>query len=135
MFLLDTNVLSELRRIKPHGAILAWFANTPEVDMYTAAATVGEFQTGIEKTRENDPKKANELEHWLNFVIATYNVLSMDAATFRIWARLMHRKQDHLSSDAMVAATALQYNLTVVTRNTKDFSTFGVKLFNPFLKV
>ena len=134
MLLLDTNVISELRRARPHGAVLAWFKELSGADVNIAAATIGEIQSGIEITRESDTVRAEELEKWLSQVSAAYNILSMNAETFRIWAKLMHRKQDHLSSDAMVAATALQHKLIVVTRNTKDFSTFGVKLFNPFLK-
>ena len=134
MFLLDTNVISELRRARPHGAVLAWLKELSGTDVNIAAATIGEIQSGIEITHESDSVRAEELEKWLAQVSVGYNILSMDAETFRIWAKLMHRKQDKLSSDAMIAATALQYNLIVVTRNTKDFGTFGVKLFNPFLK-
>ena len=134
MFLLDTNVISELRRARPHGAVLDWLKELSGTDVNIAAAMIGEIQSGIEITRESDAARAEELEMWLEQVSVTCNILPIDAETIRIWAKLMHGQQDHLSSDAMVAATALQHKLTVVTRNTKVFSTFGVKLFNPFLK-
>ncbi len=77
--------------------------------------------------------KALDIEGWLLQVAAGYNVLPMDAAVFRVWAQLMHRKSDTIYEDAMIAATAKVHGLTVVTRNTADFITFGVPLLNPFL--
>lgn len=132
MFLLDTNVISELRRAKPHGAVLSWLRAAPEQDLHLSAVSLGEIQAGIELTREQDPAKADVLESWLQQVAGSYNVLAMDAETFRIWARLMHRRSDTLYEDAMIAATAKRHQLTVVTRNVSDFSHFGVTLVNPF---
>lgn len=132
MYLLDTNVISELRRPRPHGAVLAWLESVADSDLHLSAVSLGEIQAGIELTREQDEAKAREIEQWADLVAASYNVLPMDAETFRIWARLMHRRSDTLYEDAMIAATALQHHLTVVTRNVGDFSHFGVKLLNPF---
>ena len=132
MFLLDTNVVSELRRIRPHGSVLAWLRATPEEHLHIAAVTIGELQAGIEVTREQDPAKAAETEAWVDRVAATYNVLAMDAVIFRRWARMMHRRPDVLIEDAMIAATADIHHLTVVTRNVRDFKHFGVAIFNPF---
>lgn len=132
-FLLDTNVISELRRIKPHGAVLAWLSGVDDADLHISAVSLGEIQQGIEMTRERDPAKASEIEAWLKQVAGTYNILDMDARAFRSFARLMHRKPDHLIEDAMIAATALVHGLTVVTRNIKDFEQFGVRTLNPFL--
>jgi predicted nucleic acid-binding protein len=132
MYLLDTNIISELRRSKPHGAVLAWIKSVEDKDLYISAVTIGEIQAGIEITREQDHQKALQIEQWLDLVADSYNVLSMDTAIFRAWAKLMHSASDTLYEDAMIAATARIHHLTVVTRNITDFKNFGVKLFNPF---
>jgi predicted nucleic acid-binding protein len=132
VYLLDTNVVSELRRAKPHGGVLHWLEGIPDSDLYLSAVTIGEIQAGIEITRETDKHKAKEIEAWLGQVSATYNVLPMDAQTFREWAKLMHGRSDHLMEDAMIAATAAVHKLVVVTRNVRDFKHFGTKTIDPF---
>jgi len=132
MYLLDTNVVSELRKPKPHAAVLQWIQNVADADLHISAVTIGEIQAGIELTREQDESKAAELEQWLELVSSSFNVVPMDALVFRIWARLMHRTSDTLYEDAMIAATAKVHELTVVTRNVADFKSFGVSLLNPF---
>lgn len=131
-YLLDTNVVSELRRQRPHGGVVAWLQSLDDTQLHLSAVTLGEIQAGIELTREQDPAKAQEIENWLELVANTCNVLPMDAGTFRAWARLMHRKSDTLYEDAMIAATAQVHGLTVATRNVNDFNALGLDVFNPF---
>lgn len=132
MYLLDTNVVSELRRPRPHAAVVGWIRNQRDEDLHLSAVTVGEIQAGIEITRERDQDKAQEIEAWLEQISAAYNVVSMDARAFRLWGRLMHRRPDRLAQDGMIAATAAVHGLTVVTRNVRDFERLGVATLNPF---
>jgi toxin FitB len=132
MYLLDTNVVSELRKPKPHGAVLQWIQDASDADLHVSAVTIGEIQAGIELTRDQDEPKAAELEQWLEMVSDTFNVVPMDAQAFRVWARLMHKASDTLYEDAMIAATAKIHKFTVVTRNVADFKHFGVTVLNPF---
>jgi len=131
-FLLDTSVVSELRRPRPHGAVLAWLQGVDDADLHLASVTIGEIQAGIELTREQDADKAGEIELWLDQVSNTFNILTMDGRAFRCWAQLMHRQSDTLYEDAMIVAIAKVHHLTVVTRNVADFSRFEVPLLNPF---
>ncbi len=132
MYLLDTNVVSELRRTRPHGGALAWVSGVDIERLYLSAVTIGEIQVGIEVTRRQDEARAEELEAWLDGVLATYEVLPMDSMVFRVCARLMHGRPEAWEADAMIAATAVVHGLTVVTRNVSDFARFGVELLNPF---
>lgn len=132
MYLLDTNVVSELRKPKPHGAVVQWLEQTAEADLHLSAVTIGEIQSGIELTRDQDADKAAVIEHWLELVVQTYSVIPMDASIFRLWAKMMHKRSDTLYEDAMIAATASVHHLVVVTRNGADFRHFGVKVLNPF---
>ncbi|MGA9069816.1 MAG: type II toxin-antitoxin system VapC family toxin [Terracidiphilus sp.] len=132
MYLLDTNVISELRRVKPHGAVLAWFHIVRPEEIAIPAVVIGEIQEGAEITRRQDQQKAAEIEAWLEYILANFTVLPMDGQIFREWARLMAGKSDDLSGDAMIAATALVHRLIVATRNVKDFKPFNVEVFNPF---
>jgi toxin FitB len=132
VYLLDTNIVSELRKPRPNPKVVDWLQDVADSDLHLSAVTVGEIQAGIEVTRTQDPAKAEELEAWADRVADSYNVLAMDAACFRRWAKLMHRQPNTIYEDAMIAATALVHDLTVVTRNVRDFSRFDVRLLNPF---
>ena len=131
-FLLDTNVVTELRRPRPHGGVVAWIQSVDDAELYLASVTIGEIQAGIELTRAQDSAKADAIERWLDQVCNTFNILTMDGPAFRSWAQLMHRQSETLYEDAMIAAIAKVHQLTVVTRNVGDFSHFEVPLLNPF---
>ena len=131
-YLLDTNVVSELRKARPHGAVLQWLSEVEESDLHLSAVTLGEIQKEIELTRNQNVEKATEIEAWLELLTRSYNIIAMDSVAFRLWAKLMHRTSDALYEDAMLAATAQVHRLTVVTRNTADFKSFGVEVLDPF---
>jgi toxin FitB len=132
VYLLDTNIVSELRKPRPNRDVVAWLEPISDSELHLSAVTLGEIQAGIELARVGDPAKAAELEAWADLLASSYNLLSMDAACFRHWARLMHRQSDTVYEDAMIAATAQVHHLTVVTRNVRDFARFDVPVLNPF---
>ncbi len=131
-FLLDTNIISELRKVRPHGAVVAWMETLRVEQILLSAVTMGELQAGIELTRKQDATKAREIESWLTDVEMSFSFVPMDAACFREWSRLMSGKPDALREDAMIAATARVHGLTVATRDEKDFKHLGVEILNPF---
>jgi len=132
-YLLDTNVVSELRKPRPHGAVLAWRRSAQIHQLAIPGIVLAEAQAGVEITRKQDPRKAEELEAWIDQVQARYTVVPADGAIFREWARLMHGRSADLSADAMIAATARVLRLIVVTRNVKHFKPFDVEILNPFV--
>jgi predicted nucleic acid-binding protein len=132
VYLLDTNVVSELRRPRPHGAVVAWVGTVPDEHLHMSVVTLGELQAGVEITREQDPTKATEIEAWIDRIAGLYNVLPLDGPCLRAWARLMHRRPDDLIMDAFIAATAVVYDLVVVTRNVRDFRRLGSPILNPW---
>ena len=131
-FLLDTNVISELRKIKPHGAVVAWMETLRVEQIFLSAVTMGELQDGVELTRGQDPAKAREIESFLTSVELSFAFVPMDSACFREWSLLMAGKPDALREDAMIAATARIHGFSVATRDEKDFKHLGVEIFNPF---
>ena len=132
MYLLDTNIISELRKSKPHGGAMAWISAKDASSLYLSAMTIAELQRGVEMTREQDDEKAGQIEAWLEQLMLTGQVLAMDAAVCRAWAKLMHRRSDTLVEDAFIAATASVHRMVVATRNVRDFRALGVNTLNPF---
>ena len=131
-YLIDTNVVSELRKLKPHGGVFAWLQGLEVGQAFFSAVTFGEIQKGAELIRRQDPGKANEIEAWAAQLERASQVLPMDATCFREYARLMQQRSDTLSEDGMIAATARVHGLTIATRNERDFLHFDVAVFNPF---
>jgi predicted nucleic acid-binding protein len=131
-YLLDTNVISELRKTKPHGAVVAWIESLRPEQVFLSAVTMGELQTGVELTRRQDSFKARQIDAWLTSVEMSFAIVPMDSACFREWSRLMMGKPDSLREDVMIAATARVHGLTIATRDEKDFKRMGVEILNPF---
>lgn len=133
MYLLNTNLFSELRKPRSHGAVLAWLAPIAATDIFISAVTLAEIQAVIEITREEDAAKAQEIAAWANQVSASFRVLRMITEAYRLGAKLMHKQSAALYEDAMIAATAITRKLTVVTRNVRDFARFDVLVIKPFV--
>jgi len=132
MFLLDTNVVSELRKPRPHPAVVTWIERQADDALHIAALTLGELQAGVEQLRPRDPQRADAIEAWIDDVAASYAVLPADGGIWRAWARLMSGRAESLYEDALIAATAIAHGLTVVTRNGRDFKALGVPTLDPF---
>ena len=132
MYLIDTNVVSELRRPRPHPLVVAWLRGVADRNLFLSAVTLGELQAGVEITRKQDNAKANEIEAWIDLVSGSWNILPVDGKVFRYWARLMHGRSNALIEDAMIAATAHIHGLIVVTRNVRDFKPLRVPTLDPF---
>jgi toxin FitB len=131
-FLFDTNVVSELRKPRPHGAVLQWVGGLMNEQIFLSTVSLGEIQIGIERARRQDPEKAREIEEWAERLVLAHRILPMDTECFLEWGRLMEGKLDRILADAMIAATARVHDLVVATRNKRDFESFHVRIFNPF---
>ena len=132
MYLLDTNVVSELRRPRPHGGVVAWLASVAPEDLFLSAVTLGELQAGVERVRQQDPTRSGVIEAWIESLADSYGILPMDGRAFRRWAHLMHGQPPDLIAGAMIAATARTHGLTLVTRNVRDFERLGLTVIDPF---
>lgn len=135
MYLLDTNVVSELRKgARANPGVTAFFANLSAEDIYLSVQTIGELRRGVENIRgRGDQKQADRLEGWLNAVVSDHSVriLEFDLECAQLWGALMSPNPQH-PIDKQIAAIGLIYDLTVVTRNTADFEPTGVRFLNPF---
>lgn len=134
MFLLDTNVVSELRKTQADPALVAWARSVPAYKLYISAITLLEIETGILRLERRDPGQAATLRNWLEVhVMSAFagRVLSVDGAVARRCARL-HVPDRSNECDALIAATALVHDMTVVTRNTRDFAFSGALVLNPW---
>lgn len=135
MFLLDTVVLSELRKPPPqrNRNLIHWFGAVRSTDLFVSVLTVGEIERGIERQRQLDLPFAERLAAWLETILRTYEsqLLPLDLAVARRWGRLSQQIGNN-GIDLAIAATALEHGLTVVTRNVSDFEPTGVAILNPF---
>lgn len=133
MFLLDTVVLSALRRRERHPGLVAWLSRQRHADLYLSVITLGEIERGIRQQQGKDAVFASRLSQWLDRVLAVYQdrILPVDSATARRWGQLSAVLGND-SADLMIAATALTHGLQVVTRNVSHFEPAGVIVVNPF---
>ncbi len=134
MFLVDTNVVSELRKLeRMNPGVREWFDATPPNDMFLSVITVGEIRKGIEEKRLRDPAQAEALDRWMARMLTIFagHTLPITEAIADRWGALCPG-QPLPPADGLIAATALVHDLTLVTRNTGDFDRGGVRALNPW---
>ena len=133
MFLMDTDVLSALRRRERNPGAVRWVESQRTADLYLSVVTVGEIERGITQQQRQNPPFAREQARWLDRVLAWYSdrILPVDMATARRWGQLS-ATIGHDGADLLIAATALEHGLTVVTRNVRHFEPTGAPVLNPF---
>ncbi|MES2945591.1 MAG: type II toxin-antitoxin system VapC family toxin [Pseudomonadota bacterium] len=136
MILLDTNILSELRKTRPNPGVVAYLKSQPADSIFISAMTIGEIEADIEKQRSINPIFAEELARWLALTELKFAhcILPVSPVIAKLWGRLCVQTGNK-GVDNLIAATALSFGLTVVTRNVKDFEAAGVRVFDPFEKL
>ena len=134
MILIDTVVLSELRKARPNAGVLAYLRSAPDA-IFLSVISLGEIEAGVEKQRSKAPEFAAELSEWLTQTELQFaqNILPVTPAIAKLWGRLCVQTGNK-GIDYLIAATALCHNLAVVTRNVKHFEPTGVRLVNPFIE-
>ena len=133
-YLLDTNIISEIRKgPRCHPNVAAWYSNLEEESLYLSVLVLGEIRKGIEGLRDRDTRKANELDLWLEQLQTSFQsqILPVDTAISQEWGRLSSLHTVPVI-DGLLAATATAHRLVLVTRNTRDFADLGIQLLNPF---
>jgi predicted nucleic acid-binding protein len=132
MFLIDTDVLSALRKRKRNQEVVEWMAAQRTVDLYLSVVSIGEIERGIAGQQRRNPAFSRVLAVWLESVITLYGdrILNVSLSTARRWGRLSHAT-GHKNADLLIAATALEHGLTVVTGNVRDFEPTGVPVIDP----
>jgi predicted nucleic acid-binding protein len=135
MYLLDTDVLSALRKQRRDASLVRWIGSVAEADLHLSAITVAEIERGIERQRKPDPTFANDLTTWLEFTLRAYGerILPLTVSVARRWGRLSAQIGNE-GLDLGLAATALEHGLTIVTGNTRHFQQTGAALLNPFTR-
>ena len=133
MYLLDTDVISELRRRRRNRNVVAWISNVSAADLFVSVVTIGEIELGIARQRVRNPSFAKDLADWLEVTLRAYEerILPLTVGIARRWGRLA-AQLGNKQLDLAIAATALEHGLTVVTRNVSDFEPTGVTVLDPF---
>ena len=134
MILLDTVVLSELRKTRPNAGVVSYLKSKASETVFLSAMTIGEIEAGIERQRSVAPAFAQEMSQWLALMELQFapSILPVTAAIAKLWGRLCVQTGNK-GADNLIAATALVHNLIVVTRNVKDFEVVGVRVLDPFV--
>lgn len=132
-YLLDTNVVSEIQKKKPNPQVVAWFSVVHYSQLHISCITIGEIRKGMLKLSKNDSVASLKLKKWLEELIIDYNerILNIDKEIFEEWGELMSIDGTN-AIDALIAAQAKQNNMILVTRNTKHYNMFNIKIFDPF---
>ena len=136
-YLIDTNVISELRkRDRCDANVASWYASIDDSEIYLSVLVLGEIRKGIERARPNDPAKARALERWLNAVAEAFadHILPIDHVVADEWGR-MSAKRPVPSIDALLAATAKAHRMTLATRNISHIADLGAEFLNPFAPI
>lgn len=133
-YLLDTNVLSELVRVRPNPGVVAWFEDVPDDSLYISVLTIGEIRKGVELLA--DARRRERLRVWLEHSLPDWfgnRVLAVDLAVAERWGRLLAQMNRPVAAiDSLLAATALHHELRMVTRNVQDFHFPGLEVINPW---
>lgn len=134
MLILDTNVISALRRPERAPEVAAWLTRQDDSALYLSVVTLGEIERGIARQDRLDPPFARDLRDWLSRTVQLFGdrLLPVDAQSARIWGQLS-AQLGHAGADLLIAATALRHDAIVVTRNVADFEPTGCKIENPFI--
>jgi hypothetical protein len=134
MYLVDTNVISEVRkRERCEASVAAWWSKVVDADLFLSVLVLGEIRQGLERVRARDPGRAAALERWLGEVTAAFSgrVLPVDEAVAEEWGRISARRPVPVV-DGLLAATAIVHDLTLVTRNVADVADTGAKVLDPW---
>jgi predicted nucleic acid-binding protein len=133
MFLIDTMVLSELRKRERNKNVVRWISTQRSTDLFLSVVTIGEIERGIELQKNNDTEFATALTVWLDKILTLYleRIIAIDLATARRWGKLS-ASVGHDGADLLIAATAMEHGLTVVSRNVQHFEPTGVSVLDPF---
>ena len=137
MFLLDTVILSELRKRERNPGLVRWVGEQRAADLFLSVVSVGEIERGVARQRGSNPDFAATLANWLDRLLHLYSdrIIAVDLGVARRWGRLsagLGHEFANLGADLLLAATAQEHGLTVVTRNVRHFQATGVPVFNPF---
>jgi predicted nucleic acid-binding protein len=132
-FLLDTNIVSEIRRQKPNIGVATWFDSVRPSELFLSALVVGEIRQGVERLSSRAPERADVLEKWLGHLVNTYGdrIVPVTVEVAEVWGRLNAREPLPVV-DGLLAATALAHGWTLVTRNVRDIASTGVRYLDPF---